>query len=72
LAGPWLCPPISDRTNSPIQALYVAQKQSRGHHLGALAAAQAGQHDPEVGEVAARPEPEETDELAGSTHKGGK
>jgi hypothetical protein len=36
-----------------VQALNFAEKQSGGHHLGALAAAQAGQHEPEVGEVAA-------------------
>ena len=49
---PWHGPPVRDRTSSPVQALYFAENQSHGHHFGAPAAAQAGQHDPEVGEVA--------------------
>ncbi len=46
-----------------------AEKQSRGHHFGALAAAQAGQHDPEVGEVAAR-EPELVVDVADDIQRG--
>jgi hypothetical protein len=55
--------------SSPAQALNFAEKQSRGHHSGALAAAQAGQHDPEVGEVAAR-EPEFVVDIADDIQRG--
>jgi hypothetical protein len=52
-----------------VQAINFAEKQSRGHHFGALAAAQAGQHDPEVGEVAAR-EPELVVDVADDIQRG--
>ena len=69
MTRPWHCPPIRDRTSSPVQARDLAENQSGGHHFGALAAAQAGQHDPEVGEVAAR-QPEFVVDIADDMHCG--
>jgi hypothetical protein len=69
LARSWHCPPIRDRTSSPVQTLNFAEQQSRGHHFGALAAAQGGQHDPEVGEIAAR-QPELVVDIANDIQRG--
>ena len=52
-----------------MQAGDFAENQSGGYHFGALAAAQAGQHDPEVGEVAAR-KPELVVDIADDMHRG--
>ena len=69
MARSWRSPQIRDRKHPPAQARDIADYQSRGRHLGAPDSAQAGQHDLQVGQVAAL-EPELVVDIADDNQRG--